>query len=466
MKTQDSFEKEVGTLHIGRDEMNLAEFALGLASDRNLKQEKTVERRQTQFLSDGTRIDQTWTITGSDKFGLPRASDDDILLGLLKIASDQGFRDRQVNFSRYELLKVLELDLNGRNYERFESALERLAGVRIIAKNSFWDNSCKSYVSLNFGIIDDYCLVEKRGRLSSQLELPLTHVTFNEKFFSSMQSGNVKRIDLTLYNSLKSYISKRLYRYLDKRRYRRRVFDVNVYALASATLGLDLTTRSHFSQIRQVIDKSNEELKSKGFLGTWLYRHSQEKDTWFIQYNFNGVSLPERSGEDAIPAVASLEPVSSEPSPLEDALVQRGISAKIAQKLVKTHPERVQSKIEMYDALLLSSSPQLPKNPLGWLRKAIEDDYQDPKLHIQKGLENRKQTIQAEISKEEEQINAQERARGDMTWSKYLALSPEQQQSLMGRVRSQYSFIAKKESFFSTDNPIVKSAIISLLGSE
>ena len=149
----------------GRDEMNLAEFALGLASDRNTRDVKTIERKQSIINPDGKRLDQTWTITGSDQHGLPRAGDDDVLLALLKLASDQGLQERIVHFTRYELMQILNWPTNGRTYKRIESSLDRLAGVRILAKNSFWDNARKSYTSLNFGLIDDYLIADQPSRV-------------------------------------------------------------------------------------------------------------------------------------------------------------------------------------------------------------------------------------------------------------------------------------------------------------
>ena len=183
----------------GRDEMNLAEFALGLASDRNPHGVKTIERKQTIITPDGKRLEQTWTITGSDKHGLPRAGDDDVLIALLKLASDQGLQSRVVQFSRYELMQILEWPTNGRTYKRIEASLDRLAGVRILAKNSFWDNARKSYTSLNFGLIDDYLIADQpAGARQGQLPIPFTHVSFNEKFFESMRVGNMKRLDMKL----------------------------------------------------------------------------------------------------------------------------------------------------------------------------------------------------------------------------------------------------------------------------
>lgn len=442
----------------GRDEMNLAEFALGLASDRNTKQLKTIERKQTVFLSNGTRLEQAWTVTGSDKHGLPRAGDDDVLLALLKLASDRGLSERQVFFTRYELMQILEWPPNGRNYHRFEASLERLTGVRIIAKNSFWDNSRKSYTSLNFGLIDDYAIMDRATRSQEanaiQLEMPLTHVSFNEKFFHSMQIGNVKRLDMRLYNSLSSALSKRLYRYLDKRRYKLNVFDVEMVTLATVNLGLDLTTKRYASQIKQHLDPAHKELQEKGFLGSWTYRWSEDREVWFIKYTFPKANA---SRETAQP-----------PSELSVAaqamLLQRGFSAALATRLVKDFATRIPSKVDMYDQLVHAKSKLLTRNPLGWLRKAIEDDYQQVRGY-EPPEERHQKIVKSQEQKsfhEETERRAQEEK--DRLWAMYLGLPGDQRENIVERAKHEFRFLSPdKLGSLNEDSPVLRGSILAFL---
>lgn len=443
----------------GRDEMNLAEFALGLASDRNAKDVKTLERKQTVILANGSKLDQVWVVTGSDKHGLPRAGDDDILLALLKLASDQGLQDRQVFFTRYEVMQILDLVPNGRNYERFEAALDRLAGVRILAKNSFWDNSRKSYMSLNFGLIDDY-VISDRPLKNGQLEMPLTHVSFNEKFFHSMQIGNVKRLDMALYNALKSSMSRRLYRYLDKRRYRNHVFDVDIYTLATVNLGVDISTRRYASQIKQLLDRAHTELKQHGFLSDWTYRWSEDRGTWFVQYRF--------SKQKALPEAVVVEPESvepdSEPCPAQRELLSRGLASKLAARLAQQYPERVAQKVDMFDHLVRTKSPLLSRNPVGWLRKAIEDDYchvpgyEPPEIRKQKLL--RAQAVASQKQAEENQSREQ----FDDCWERYLTLPSEEQQRLFAAAKAELRFLsADKLKEITEDSPLIRATILALM---
>jgi len=143
-------------LKVSRDEMNLAEFPLTVLSKRADPSVKTLEFSDVVKGKNGEPLNRTWIITGADKFGLPTSSDDEVLLGLLKLTADDGLRSRKVHFTRYELLKILRWSTEGRSYSRLQNALDRLSGVRIKATNAFYDNETKLHSTRNFGIIDAY----------------------------------------------------------------------------------------------------------------------------------------------------------------------------------------------------------------------------------------------------------------------------------------------------------------------
>lgn len=439
----------------GRDEMNLAEFALGLASDRNPHGVKTIERKQSIITPDGKRLEQTWTITGSDQHGLPRAGDDDVLIALLKLASDQGLQNRVVQFSRYELMQILEWPTNGRTYKRIEASLDRLAGVRILAKNSFWDNARKSYTSLNFGLIDDYLIADQPAGASrqGQLPIPFTHVSFNDKFFQSMRVGNMKRLDMKLYNSLPSAISRRLYRYLDKRRYRSNVFDIELNTLASVNLGLDLGVRRYASQIKQHLDTAHRELQERGFLGSWTYRWSPDREVWFVQYNFCVAKLPISKDEE-----------DEEPSANQLALMARGLSQKVAAKLDRAHGDRIQEKIDIFEQLKKAKSPLIARNPTGWLRKAIEDDYKAVPGYQTPEQRHEKAARQLDLLEAQERVQQQEQIAKDALWTRYQSLPPGERAALKDHAIQQMRFLPQsKKQDLSENDPLLRAMILSVM---
>lgn len=286
-----------------RDEMNLAEFPLTLLTTRVDQKIKTLEFRDSIKSKNGELINREWIITGADKFGLPTASDDEVLLGLLKLTVDQGFSGRKIYFTRYELMKALRWTTEGRNYKRLQRALDRLSGVRIKATNAFYDNTTKSHSTVNFGIIDSYEINDARdnSRLAqlsgssvdqymdadsnkpedrSETEIyTATDYTpsnysapsffvWSEVLFNSFQVGYIKKLDLGFYLELTSAVSKRLYRYLDKHFWYRATLRIKVFALCHEKLGISRNYR-YLSALMQQLDPALNELMERKFLGSY-----------------------------------------------------------------------------------------------------------------------------------------------------------------------------------------------------
>src|SRR4051812_4004323 len=98
-----------GSRECYRDELNFAEFPLASVSTSLPKGQKTLEFTDEIFdKARNQRIIRKLTITASDKYGLPTAMDDEVILGIVQLTGKADFADRKVYFTRYELLKLLE----------------------------------------------------------------------------------------------------------------------------------------------------------------------------------------------------------------------------------------------------------------------------------------------------------------------------------------------------------------------
>ncbi len=248
-----------------RDEMNLAEFPLTVLSTRANPALKTLEFSDHIRGKNGELLERKWIITGADKFGLPTSSDDEVLLGLLKLTVDDGFKERKIYFTRYELLKILRWTTEGRSYSRLQKALDRLSGVRIKATNGFYDNDSKSHSTKNFGIVDAYELNDGRD-----LSPKPSFFIWSEVLFKSFQAGFIKKLDLDFYLDLKSAVSKRLYRYLDKHFWYKARVQTNLFTLSHEKIGIS-RNYAYASSLRQQLDPAVEELVASGFLGGCEY---------------------------------------------------------------------------------------------------------------------------------------------------------------------------------------------------
>ena len=83
---------------VGRDELNLCEFPLGLLSDRPPKKVPT----SLQFKAG----DKVWEISGHPRHGLPTASDVEVYVCLMELTREQNYPVR-VEFTRHDLLRRL-----------------------------------------------------------------------------------------------------------------------------------------------------------------------------------------------------------------------------------------------------------------------------------------------------------------------------------------------------------------------
>lgn len=250
---------------ISRDEMNLAEFPLTVLSTRATPGIKTLEFSDSVRGKNGEAVNRQWIITGADKFGLPTSSDDEVLLGLLKLTVDDGIVNRKVYFTRYELLKALRWTTEGRSYSRLQKALDRLSGVRIKATNAFYDNDLKNHSTKNFGLIDEYEI--NNGKDS---DVRPSFFVWSDVLFKSFQVGFIKKLDLDFYLNLKSAVSKRLYRYLDKHFWYKQVVRINVFTLAHEKIGVSRTYK-YLSSLRQQLDPAFDELIELGFVSKYEY---------------------------------------------------------------------------------------------------------------------------------------------------------------------------------------------------
>lgn len=387
-----------------RDEMNLAEFPLAVLSTRSNPQIKTLEFSDTQRLKSGELIERKWIITGADKFGLPTSTDDDVVLGLIKLTMAQGFRDRKVHFTRYELLKALRWSTEGKSYKRLIKSLDRLSGARIRASNAFYDNTSKAHQTVNFGIIDAYEINDGRGAksISEDSGGAQSFFIWSEVLFSSFQAGFIKKLDLDLYFNLSGAVSRRLYRYLDKHFYFRPSVERKLLTFAFEKLGLSRNYK-YVSSVKQQLQSALEELKSYNFLEHYEYEGRGE-DTTIKLYAKKDAQKPillPQSGTSRefrkSPTFQTERPQIERPilrsvenEELIEALVSRGISLVQARRLLvnksKGESLQIENILRYYDDLVDKKDHKVSRNRVGFLYRAVENPFamQVPQSFVEK----------------------------------------------------------------------------------
>ena len=409
----EQVEENVVAIDAGwKDELNLAEFPIAALTDRIPDGQTTLVFEDKLERRDSAPIVRRLTIMGTHKHGLPTSLDDEVLVGLIQLTKRRNnFTDAKVQFSRYELIDLLGWPQSGQSYRRIEEALHRWVGVVLMYENAWWDNAAKSWVDENFHVLDNVTLYDRERRRPSSRAgkaskaadkppLPLSSFRWNEVIFQSFQSGNLKQLDLEFYLRLRLPTTKRMFRFLDKRFYRRSKLDFDLRTLACEHIGL---SRSYApTELKRKLKPALEELEQLGFLEPLApeERYSYVKrGCWRIIL----IRGREAQGGDAPPQPAS---------ELAAALSARGITPKTASGLVETHPaSRIETKLEVFDWLLRNGDKRVGKNPAGYLVASIRADYQAPNDY--QAAEAKTQAAEAVKTAEQAKRQEQQRARAE-----------------------------------------------------
>jgi hypothetical protein len=377
--------------HGWKDELNLAEFPIAALTDRVPNGQTTLVFEDKLERRDHPPIVRRLTIMGTAKHGLPTSTDDEVLVGLIQLTKRRNFTSAKVPFSRYELIELLGWPQSGASYRRIEEALNRWVGVVLMYENAWWDNTAKSWVDESFHVLDNVTLYDRERRKRSGGKpgkaaakpapgrrpkktgaegdpLPLSSFRWNEVIFESFQSGNLKQLDLEFYLRLRLPTTKRMFRFLDKRFYRRARLDFDLRTLACEHIGM---SRSYApTELKRRLKPALEELEQLGFLEPL---DPEERYSWVSRGCWRIILIRSQAADPETPAP------STEDSALADALIARGVTAKVAAEIVSNHPAgRLRTKLEVFDWLVKNEDKRVGKNPAGYLVASIRSDYQPP----------------------------------------------------------------------------------------
>lgn len=419
----------------GRDEMNLAEFPLVLLTDRvpaELKTKKTI----CYEYSHGGRV----TVSGSDAYGLPTAADADVLVGLIQLTRRKNnFTDPKVHFTRYELLKILRWPDEGKYYRRLEESLNRWSGVTLYYDNTWWDNRAKKLVTAKLHVIETIVIDESPKTPGRRHSLPFSFFVWNQTFIESCQADNLKHLDLDTYFGFRSAISKRLYRFLDKRFYRSDEWSFELREFAFDYVGVSRTYAANVGKIKEKLQPALDELEEAEFIEPMPRdkRYTKQGRDWIIRITKRRPPLP--SPEKHIVKVGGSYSVAIDAArhTLEQRLNGHGVTPKITAELIRDYPaERIEAKVDLLEWLEEYKAGYV-KEPGAWLVRAIRDDYAPPKGYMSKTEREvqRKSADQARKQSEEERQRAadeksRQRAEADAVDAYWRRLTPDEQAAL------------------------------------
>jgi len=306
-------------LDTSREEISLAEFPITTMAQRR---PGVTEASFEEFFGldeQGAPIYRKWTIVGSEKYGLPIAGDEDIYVALMKMLEQHDFNERVIACTRYQICQFLRLEPDGKLYRRIADAFYRFRHTSFVAQNVFRDPANGALIRHEtFGIIDSFKFVDRipraRRQPAKQAELPLSYFRVGDEFLRRLRDGKLKRLDLQFWRQLSTYLTNRLYRFLDKNRYRKTHYEIGLTKLAQR-IGLSATHPE--KELKRLLRRPLEELRSKEFLLSHAYLKAREG--WKVQIAFNPAYEPYRSRRPEAPPPAPDTPsLPLEPSTAPD----------------------------------------------------------------------------------------------------------------------------------------------------
>jgi hypothetical protein len=350
-----------------RDEMNFAEFPLALLGAPSPGQ-KTLEFSDKIFdYKRESWITRKLTISASDRSSLPTPRDEEVFLGLVNLSHQAGFQSREVFFSKGELVKLLGWSDDGRSYQRIDEALKKWASLTLYWEN-WWSKEEMSFIDRTFHILDNVDSISKdryRAKVSNaqgNTRAGLSSFAWNSVIFSSFKSGYIKKLDLDFYKDLSSAVSKKIFRFLDKRFYNESCIELDLRAFAFEHIGLSRSY--HNSAIKRLLAPAIKELEDKGFLrplGDAERYLKQSRGIWRIVF----VKAKGKTLEAKLPD-----------NILVSELTKRGVSLKAARELIENFDnDRINNIILNFDALVSANDKKVSKNPAGFLVAAIKNNF-------------------------------------------------------------------------------------------
>jgi len=348
-------------METGRDEMNLAEFPLAGLSNRSPKEKTLVFEASTRDKRQGADVRKRLTVAASAKYGLPTASDDEVILGLVQFAKACRFTQRTVAFVPAELFRLLGWRDGGRSYSRLETSLKRWLGVTLYYDHAWWDKQRQAWVDEHFHLLENVTVWRRSAKNGIRERRPWL-VTWNEVVFRSFQAGYLKKLDMTVYRKLRLAASKRMYRFLDKRFYytNRLTFDLRTFACEH----IGFRRLDDNSQLKRRLNRAIDELERVGFLEPLPNEKRYRRichgrwEVLFVRKRTVGAKKRANYGSD----------------PREAALVKRGVRPSMAARLVREHSDSaIHAGVSQFDELTQRGRHLTLENPPGLLVALIRE---------------------------------------------------------------------------------------------
>lgn len=370
-----------------RPECHFLEFPFFALSRKGLKDKKEIVFRYEETRKDERGIFE-WRVLPSAKYGCPSPFDRRVMRAVDAVVyeriKENGYPvENPVKFSIYHLAKIMKISSSGEIYKKTKDSLRRVVATTVESRGSFWLKDKKRWIEDMFHVYDR---VKFTGEKTEDGETVDTNCLWLGDFIlRNINSQHVRPLNYIYLADLKSDIAARLYEVLSGKFYSLirkggKCFNINYLTLCQL---LPITPQKYISKMKEKLKPAHDELKKTQLLEKVDFRRGKNG---FVVVYYPG----KRAAELTQPALMSdvddnqmLLPCVKEDgesvqlSDLEQELRSRGLSRPVSVIFCRKYPnDYLCEKIEMFDFLRSTSNDPISKNPSGWLRKAIEEDWQ------------------------------------------------------------------------------------------
>lgn len=175
-------------------ELTLSEFPIFILSKKTDTGIKSIDYEDTILGKDNEVVKREWKVFPDSELGFGTASTFETLFDLFQIWKESNFNSQYIQFGTvYHLLKRKGQSTGKQQYRQVAKDLNCLVGVRITAKNAFWDNERKAYVDMTFHLFDRLDIYrEKHDR---QDVLPFARIKASDVLYGSVQKNSLMTAD-------------------------------------------------------------------------------------------------------------------------------------------------------------------------------------------------------------------------------------------------------------------------------
>jgi len=295
MKKLEDTTKSEQELSKSKYELTLSEFPIFILSNSAKKEIKSLVYEDTITGKDNQLIKREWKVIPDAEYGFGTASTFETLYDLFQIWKENNFAEQSIQFgSIYNLLKRKGQSVNNQQYQKIIKDLHCLVGIRITAKNAFWDNTLQAYVDMTFHLFDHLDLYKEKP--TGQATLPFTRIKASDVLYGSIKKNSLLTADFDsqFFHSL-TPIEQRIALYLSKVLKTKKSYSREMLKLAE-----QIPIHSQLTKhIKQEFKKACNGLISKGFklMDRWEFKKANDGKTELIVFYRSGTPSTQKPKE-------------------------------------------------------------------------------------------------------------------------------------------------------------------------